>query len=177
MTINLDNIRERNVLNILANYAGTNPYIFNLKKEFKKKGKIKLTSNQTSYIKQNHDKEPVEIKKVIRISEYLGLSLQEKYNLSFTPEKILFEYILGETEKTYHIYGKLKKNQESEFYWIPKTQILDDPFFEEIDVEFDHNKYINTDTLSRTPFTHQIQGIKFLLSRTHCILADDMGLG
>jgi SWI/SNF-related matrix-associated actin-dependent regulator 1 of chromatin subfamily A len=69
-------------------------------------------------------------------------------------------------------------------YFIPKTQVLDDPYYEEIDVEVDFEKYTKLDqmvlkdgTVGRTPYEHQKQGIKFLLSRDGCLLADDMGLG
>src|SRR5690606_24165611 len=94
------------------------------------------------------------------------------------PEKILFEFILGENEKAYHVYGKLVKNQiKSEMYWIPKTMVIDDPYFTEIQVDVDFEKYKKMDSKNRTPYKHQEEGIKFLLSRNGCILADDMGLG
>jgi hypothetical protein len=63
-------------------------------------------------------------------------------------------------------------------YWIPKTQVTDDPYFEPIDVEVDFTKY--NDVLSKYGkklYQHQEGGVKFLLSRNGCILADDMGLG
>ena len=162
-----------------------NPYLKKLKNKFLKNKSFTLTDNQTKYIMRNHDKEPVFINKVIHISDYLGGELKKQENLSFVPERILFEYILGETEKTYHVYGKLKRNQEkSGMYFIPKTQVLDDPYHEEIDIEVDFEKYTKLDTfklkdgtIGRTPYEHQKEGIKFLLSKQGCILADDMGLG
>ena len=69
-------------------------------------------------------------------------------------------------------------------YWLPKTQVLDDPYFEEINIEVDFDKYQKMDTfplkggtIGRTLYEHQKEGVKFLLSRDGCILADDMGLG
>ena len=174
----LKDLLDRSIITLLGDYSGTNPYINDLKKAYLKKGKILLTDNQRNYIKLNYSKEPLKLDKIIRITPYLGETLKETEELTFIPAKILIEYLVGETERVYHVYGKVKQNQKtSKFYWLPKTQLLDDLFFEEIDVEVDFDKYNKLDQLSRAPFKHQIQGVKFLLSRTHCILADDMGLG
>lgn len=183
--MNLNDIQGRGALELLEKYEGKNPYLKKLKNKFLKNKSFTLTDNQTKYIMRNHDKEPVFINKVIHISDYLGGELKKQENLSFIPERILFEYILGETEKTYHVYGKLKRNQEkSGMYFIPKTQVLDDPYHEEIDIEVDFEKYTKLDTfklkdgtIGRIPYEHQKEGIKFLLSKQGCILADDMGLG
>ena len=119
------------------------------------------------------------INRVIGITKYLGEELQKQDGVSFTPEKILIEFILGETDKSYHVYGKLKRNQtESKMYWLPKTQITDDPYFEPINIEVDFEKYNKVLAKSKKKlYKHQEEGIKFLLSRNGCILADDMGLG
>jgi len=132
----------------------------------------------------NFDKEPLYMNKLVRISDYLGDELQKQDGREFTPKKVLIEYMLAETEKTFHVYGKLSTKQKSKMYFLPKTQVLDDPYFEEVDVEVDFDKYTALDkfelsdgTIGRTPYEHQKEGIKFLLSRKGCILADDMGLG
>lgn len=119
------------------------------------------------------------INRVIGITKYLGEELQKQDGVSFTPEKILIEFILGETDKSYHVYGKLKRNQtESKMYWLPKTQVTDDPYFEKINIEVDFEKYNKVLAKSKKKlYKHQEEGIKFLLSRNGCILADDMGLG
>jgi SWI/SNF-related matrix-associated actin-dependent regulator 1 of chromatin subfamily A len=177
--INLDDIRGRSALDLLKNYSGINPYIIKLKQDLLKNNKIKLTDNQTKYVADNHDKEPIFINRVVRITSYLGEELKRVDELSFTPEKILIEFILAETNKTFHIYGKLtKKQKESRLYWIPKTQVIDDPYFENLDVNVDFEKY-NTilEKYGKKLYKHQEDGIKFLLSRNGCILADDMGLG
>lgn len=183
--INLDDIKGRSAIDILENYSGKNPYIKKLRIKLSKNGKLGLTSNQTKYVLDNHDKEPIYINKVVSITEYLGKELQEKEGISFMPEKILIEYILAESEKTYHVYGKLKRNQEkSKMYFIPKTQVLDDPYYKEIDIDVDFEKYTKLDqfilkdgVVGRTPYEHQKDGIKFLLANDGCLLADDMGLG
>jgi len=176
--IKLDDIKDRSAINLLGTYKGKNPYILKMQTELKRNGKLMLTENQSKYIIDNFSKEPIKINRVVEISQFLGEEFQKKENLSFIPKKILIQFILAETEKTFHVYGKLKQNQtNSKMYWIPKTQLVDDPYFEPINVEVDFEKYVKLDTLHRQPYAHQKIGVKFLLSRNGCILADDMGLG
>jgi SWI/SNF-related matrix-associated actin-dependent regulator of chromatin subfamily A-like protein 1 len=177
--ITLDDLRGRSAISLLGKYNGINPYLLKLKNEFLKHNKISLTETQSKYILENHDKEPTYVNRVIGISRFLGEELQKKENLPFLPEKILIEFILAETDKVYHVYGKVKKNQkDSKMYWLPKTQVIDDPYFEPINVEVNFDKY--NDILSKFNkklYQHQEEGVKFLLSRNGCILGFDMGLG
>ena len=177
--INLEDLKGHSALSLLENYNGINPYLLKLKNEYIKNKKILLTETQSKYIIDNHNREPQYINRVIGITKYLGEELQKQEQLSFIPEKILIEFILAETDKTYHVYGKLKQNQkESKMYWLPKTQVTDDPYFEPLNVEVDFTKY--NEILAKSGkklYKHQEEGIKFLLSRNGCILADDMGLG
>lgn len=177
--INLDDILSVTVLETLKKYNGTNPYILKLQNEYIKNGKIILTEKQQQYINDNQSTEPIIIDKVVRITPYLGEQLQTQNNLKFKPEKILIETILADTEKTYHILGKLKQNQrESSMYFLPKTQVLDDPYFEAINIDVDFEKYNKVLAKSgKKLYKHQEEGIKFLLSRDGCILADEQGLG
>ena len=177
--INLDDIKGHSALSLLETYSGINPYLKKMRNDYLKNKKIQLTETQVKYIIDNHQKEPILINRIIGISKFLGEELQRQEELSFLPEKVLIEYILAENEKSYHIYGKIKKNQkESKMYWLPKTQILDDPYFEEIDVEVDFKKYNKIlSKQGKKLYEHQEKGIKFLLSRNGSILADDMGLG
>jgi hypothetical protein len=177
--INLNDLKGHSALSCLEQYDGTNPYLIKLKNEYLKNNKVKLTENQIKYILDNHNSEPQQINRVIGITKFLGEELQRSESLSFTPERILIEYILAENEKTFHIYGKLKKNQqESKMYWLPKTQVTEDPYFTPIDVNVDFTKYNNVLAKSdKKLYQHQEEGVKFLLSRNGCILADDMGLG
>jgi SNF2 family DNA or RNA helicase len=167
------------VTSLLEAYKGINPYLKKLRNDYLKNNKIQLTDTQIKYIQDNHEREPMLINRVVKITPYLGEELQKKYELKFQPEKILIEYMLAENEKAYHIYGKLKRNQvESSMYWVPKTQVLDDPYFEEINMDVDFDKY--NDILAKFGkklYSHQESGPKFLLGRNGCILADDMGLG
>lgn len=177
--ITLNDLKGHSAIGIIGNYNGINPFLLKLKHEYNKNGKLTLTDTQSKYILENHNREPQLINRVIGITKYLGEELQKQNELPFVPEKILIEFILAETDKSFHVYGKLKKNQkESKMYWIPKTQVTDDPYFEPINVDVDFTKY--NDVLAKQGkklYKHQEEGIKFLLSRNGCILADDMGLG
>ena len=177
--INLDDIKGHSALSYLEKYDGINPYLKKLKFEYLKNNKLALTENQSKYIIDNYNREPQHINRIIGITKYLGEELQKLEAMSFTPEKILIEFILAETDKTYHIYGKIKRNQkESKMYWIPKTQVTDDPYFEPINVDVDFEKYDKIlAKYKKKLFGHQKIGVNFLLSRNGCILADDMGLG
>jgi SWI/SNF-related matrix-associated actin-dependent regulator 1 of chromatin subfamily A len=177
--LNLDDIKGVTALAILDKYNGINPYILKMKLDYSKNRKLTLTENQSKYIVDNHEREPQQLNRVVSITKYLGDELQKKENLSFTPERVLIEFMLAETDKAYHIYGKLKRNQEqSRMYFLPKTQVLDDPYFEPLNVEVDLEKYNKVlAKQGKKLYKHQEEGIKFLLSRNGCILADDMGLG
>ncbi len=177
--INLEDIKGHSALGLLENYSGLNPYIKKMKKQYLKDKKVKLTETQIKYIIDNHEKEPILINRIINITKFLGEELQKQEELSFVPERVLVEYILAENEKTFHVYGKLKRNQkESKMYWLPKTQVLDDPYYEEINIDVDFEKYNKIlKKQKKKLYKHQEEGIKFLLSRNGNILADDMGLG
>ena len=175
--LDITKLKNRTTLIKLKEYNGPNEYIHRLKIEALN-GRVILTPSQVEYINDNYTSEPIEINKVIEITPFLGESLKEKWNLNHVPERILVEWLLTENDKTFHIRGKLYKNQKkSELYFIPKTQVNTDLFEEDIDVEVDFQKYADLDKLGRKAFKHQEEGIKFLLSKKKCILADDMGLG
>jgi hypothetical protein len=183
--INIDNIGEYKIQKKLLEYKGKNPYIIKIKNKFKTSGKQVLTQNQITYIENNYDKEPILINRVVAISDFLGESLKEQHNLSFIPKKILIGHILADNEKTYHATVKFTTKQlKSEMVFLPKTQILDDPYYEEANIDVDFEKYEKIDkfnnidgTLGRKVLEKQKDGIKFLLTRNGAILADQMGSG
>lgn len=177
--INLNDIKGRSAISLLEKYEGVNPYLLRLRNQYNKNNKLVLTENQVSYIIDNHNTEPQFLNKIVSITPYLGEELKKNEELSFTPEKVLIEFMLAETDKSFHVYGKLTtKQKESKMYWLPKTQVNDDPYFEEIEVDVDFDKYNNVlSKYGKKLYKHQEEGIKFLLSRNGCILSDDMGLG
>jgi hypothetical protein len=174
----LEDIKGRSALDLLETYEGYNPYILGLKTEYIKNKKLLLTDTQSRYIIDNIDRDPLYINRVVNITAYLGEEIKTKSSLDFTPERILIEFMLAETDKAYHVYGKLTKKSDSKLFWLPKTQVTDDPYFEAISVDVDFTKYNDILSLeNKKLYQHQEEGIKFLLSRNGCILADDMGLG
>lgn len=177
--ITLNDLKSQSAVALLEGYEGINPYLIKLKNAYLKNKKIPLTENQSKYIIDNHNRQPIFVNRVVGITEYLGLELQKADNVAFTPQKVLIEFILGETEKAFHVYGKLKQNQTvSKMYWLAKTQVLDDPYFEPINIDVDFTPYNNVLAKDgKKLYQHQEEGIKFLLARNGCILADDMGLG
>ena len=183
--IDLNKLKKRKAQNLLLEYKGENPYILKLKKELELYGKVNLTESQGKYIINNFDFKPILINRVIEITEYSAELLKKQNGLTILPKKILIEYILSDNTDRIHFYGKLKRNQvKSGMYYLSKTQLIDDPYFEPFVVDVNFEKYSENDefmlsdgTIGRTPYEHQKEGIKFLLSRDRCILALDMGLG
>lgn len=176
--LDLSKLKNRTVLLKLKEYDGPNEYIHRLRINALN-GKVILTPSQVAYINDNYTIDPIEINKVIEITSFFGEQLKEKWGLKHTPEKILVESLLAESEKAYHIKGKLYRNQKkSELYFIPKTQLNTDLFEDEIiDVDVDFKRLNNLSTLGRELFKHQEEAVKFLIRKKKGILADDMGLG
>lgn len=178
--LDISRLKNRITLDKLKLYDGPNEYIHRLRIDALK-GKVNLTPNQIRYIENNYDKEVIEINKIIEITPFFGEELKNKWELSFTPERLLVETLLVDDEKFYHVKGKLtRKQKKSELYFIPKSQVNTDIYSEDInesDLDIDFDKYTELNILGRTLFDHQKQGVKFLIPRDKCILADDMGLG
>jgi SWI/SNF-related matrix-associated actin-dependent regulator 1 of chromatin subfamily A len=176
--LDITKLKNRTTLIKLKEYDGPNEYIHRLRIDALN-GKVLLTPSQVEYINDNYTTEPIEINKLIEITPFFGEQLKERWELKHVPERILVESLLAESEKAYHVKGKLYRNQKkSELYFVPKTQVNTDLFEDEdIEIEVDFDKYQKLDKLNRRAFKHQEQGVKFLLSKKKCVLADDMGLG
>ena len=177
--VDLTKLRNKTTLDKIRNYSGSNEYILKMKRRLDSEGFFVLTTSQTDYVQENIDREPIEINKVVEISVYLAEQLKEKYELKNIPERIFVDSILSESDKSYHVKGKLYKNQKDNIlFYLPKTQIITDMFEESLDdIIIDFDTYKEIDSKNRTPFKHQEVGIKFLVKKNKAILADDMGLG
>ena len=177
--MDLTKLKSKTTLEKVRNYEGKNEHILKMKKKLENEGFFLMTPSQISYVEENYNVSPIELNKIVEITTYLGEQLKEKFNLKNIPEKVFIETVLSEGEKSYHVKGKLYKNQkENILYHIPKTQLLTDLFFEpyeDLDVDFDSVNKINKK--NRNLFPHQETAIKFLLKRGKSILSDDMGLG
>lgn len=177
--IDLTKLKNKTTLEKIRNYSGDNDHILKMKKRLDSEGFFVLTSSQISYIEDNHERDTMEINRVVDITPYLGEQLKEKYELKNIPERVFVEKFLTENDKSYHVKGKLYKNQkQSILFHIPKTQLLTDMFYEpyeDLEVNFDSVNKINKK--NRSLFKHQESAIKFLLKKNKSILSDDMGLG
>ena len=176
--LDIKDINNLDSESMLMTYEGKNPYITYMKKKMMSEKKYFLTNNQSKYVKNYYSIEPIKMNKVIELTNYYSEQLQEEHKLKHQPKKILLETLLAESDKAIHIICKLYKNQKDvKLIWIPKTQLLTDIHFEDIEVDVDFEKYQKLDKRGWSAFKHQESGIEFLLKNKKCILADDMGLG
>ena len=176
--LDVKDIKNLDGEDLLVTYEGNNPYINYMKKKFQTEKKYFLTNSQSKYVKKYFNVEPKKLNKVIELTNYFSEELKNEHKLKITPKKIFVETLLAESDKAIHIICKLYKTQKDvKLIWIPKTQILDDIHYEDIEVNIDFDKYSELDKRGWKAFNHQEDGIKFLLKNKKCILADDMGLG
>ena len=136
--LDIKNLKGVKAEEILKTYEGKNPYIRFMKKKYETESSYYLTSGQSKYVLDFHKTEPQKMDKVIEITEYYAETLKEEYKLKNLPKKIKVETLLVETDKAYHALCKMYKNQDGvKLLWIPKTQLLDDLMYEDVDVEID----------------------------------------
>jgi SWI/SNF-related matrix-associated actin-dependent regulator 1 of chromatin subfamily A len=166
----LDKVPEIVAKNILETYEGYNNQMLDWKKKFETNKSFKLTRPQSEYVIKYHEVVPKVARKNIVIVENFGEKLKETKELDFVPEKIWCEKLLCETDKAYHIWGKIYENQKNHAMWIPKSAIIQEE--KKLNREIDYSPYDN-----RPPLPHQKIAIEKLLSNDRFILADDMGLG
>jgi len=179
--VNMLDIKDINNLDVdilLSSYEGKNPYMRYMKKKMVTEKNYFLTNSQSNYIKSYYYFEPKVINKVIELTDYFSEQLQEEHKLKILPKKIFIDTLLAESEKAIHVLCKLHKKQDDfKLLWVPKTQLLDDIHYEELNIDIDFEKYVDLDKRGWKAFNHQEDGIKFLINNKKCILADDMGLG
>jgi len=154
---------------ILLSYSGANNYILQLKSYHTNNKSKQLTRNQSDYILSNYDKKPKVAKKWVEIDDFYAKTLMDNHLLPSPPKSIWVEKILSESEKAFHIWGKIFETKPLQDFWVPKNQIIPNT---ERKVEVDYSKYSH-----RTPYDHQKIAIEKLLGNDKFILADDMGLG
>jgi SWI/SNF-related matrix-associated actin-dependent regulator 1 of chromatin subfamily A len=166
----LDKVPEIVAKNILETYEGYNNQLIDWKKKFETNKSFKLTRPQSEYVIKYHEVVPKIARKDIAVVENFGEKLKETKELNFVPEKIWCEKLLCETDKAYHIWGKIFENEKNHAFWIPKSAIIQEE--KKLNREIDYSPYDN-----RPPLPHQKIAIEKLLANDRFILADDMGLG
>ena len=154
---------------ILLSYDGANNYILNLKDYIINSKTFTLTRSQSDYINKNYKDTPKIVRLWMEIEDYLSKELMTTKLLQKPPKKIWIEKLLSETDKAYHVWGKVLDAHPLNAFWVPKNQIVprEAP---DLDVDF-------TIFSHRPPFDHQKEAVTKLVSNKKYILADDMGLG
>ena len=154
----------------LLTYEGSNNQLLEYKRKFTEVKNFKLTRPQAEYVLKYKDITPKVARKHISIVSTFGEKIQEEKLLPVPPEKIWCEKLLCESDKAYHIWGKVLDSEQNNAFWLPKAAILQEE--KKLNRVIDYSPYDN-----RPPMEHQKVAIEKLLANDKFILADDMGLG
>ena len=175
MALSIEKIEQ--AYKLLKEYKGDNSYIIDLKNDVYAYKTISLNNFQAEFILNNYNKEPKYINKLVKIADWWGDKLQEKWEIDFSPRLLVISWYLGCTETHYLFYCKYRKSQEKAIMvFAPKNAVLTDFLLEDynnLDLDFDEIEKIS----GRKVMEHQKEACKFLISRKKCILADEMGGG
>lgn len=154
----------------LLKYEGSNNQLLEWKQKFETVKNFKLTRTQADYVLKYKDITPKVAKKYINIVSAFAEKIMEDRLLTKPPEKIWCEKLLCESDKAYHIWGKIIDSEQNHAMWVPKAVIVQPE--KKLDRIIDYSKYDK-----RAPMSHQKIAIEKLLANDKFILADDMGLG
>ena len=163
-------IPEIEARNILSTYEGSNNQLLDWKRKFKDVKNFKLTRPQSEYVQKYHEVTPKIARKHINIVSTFGEKIMEDRLLTTPPTKIWCEKLLCESDKAFHIWGKVLEVDQLSAMWLPKAAVVQEE--KKLDRVIDYTKYN-----SRPPMDHQKIAIEKLLANDKFILADDMGLG
>ena len=176
--------KKNTAIDLLKNYDGINTYLLALKRDIITYKKVdKLTDFNVDYILKNINYQIKDINKIVRVIDWYGDELKDKWETDFRIEKVLIKKLLGETDKFYHCFIQYRKNVEPSYAFLKKNGIIGNFLLEDyhnISIDFDRYDKLS---MSRTPDkprkikNHQKEAVQFLISRKKCILADDMGTG
>ena len=161
---------ESKALSLLESYEGGNNYLIELKRKSQINKRFYPTRNQSEYIINNHNNQPKVAKKWIILDAYFAKKLADDKLYTLIPDKVWVEKLLCDTEKAFHIWGRVFETEEFHDFWLPKAAIIKDNSVK--DVVIDYEKYSH-----RPPLQHQKESIQKLVENKKFILADDMGLG
>ena len=176
--------KKNTAIDLLKNYDGINTYLLALKRDVITYKKVdKLTDFNVDYVLKNINYQIKDINKIVRVIDWYGDELKDKWGTDFRIEKVLIKKLLGETDKFYHCFIQYRKNVEPSYAFLKKNGIIGNFLLEDyhnISIDFDRYDRLS---MSRTPDNprkiknHQKEAVQFLISRKKCILADDMGTG
>jgi SWI/SNF-related matrix-associated actin-dependent regulator 1 of chromatin subfamily A len=164
------NIPEIEAREVLFSYEGSNNQLLEWKRRFVEVKNFKLTRPQADYVLKYKDTTPKVARKYINIVSTFGEKLMDDKLLTIPPDKIWCEKLLCESDKAFHIWGKIVDSDKLSPFWLPKAAVIQPE--KKLDRVIDYSKYS-----SRPPMEHQKVAIEKLLANNKYILADDMGLG
>ena len=163
-------IPEIEARNLLSTYEGSNNQLLEWKRKFVEVKNFKLTRPQAEYVQKYHQVTPKVARKYINIVATFGEKIMEDRLLPIPPDKIWCEKLLCESDKAFHIWGKVIDSEQNHAMWLPKASVLQEE--KKLNRVIDYSPYDN-----RPPMEHQKVAIEKLLANDKFILADDMGLG
>ncbi len=155
---------------ILFSYAGSNNHLLELKRKALQLKNYSLSRTQADYIIKYEKVIPKVARKWVKVFASFSEKIREDRLLPNAPEQIWVEKLLCETDKAYHIWGKIIDADILHAFWMPKMAIV--PEEKKLNRTIDYSPYDN-----RPPMNHQKEAIEKLLANDKFILADDMGLG
>lgn len=164
------NIPEIEAREMLTTYEGSNNQLLEWKRKFTDVKNFKLTRPQSEYALKYKNVTPKVAKKYINIVSSFGEKIMEDRLLTSVPEKVWCEKLLCESEKAFHIWGKILDHEQLNAFWLPKAAVVQPE--KKLNRVIDYSPYG-----SRPPMDHQKIAIEKLLANDKFILADDMGLG
>lgn len=165
-------ILEIQAREILSTYEGANNQLLEWKQKFVAVKNFKLTRPQAKYVLDYKDVIPKVARKYLKIFPTFAEKIMEEKRLVLPPEKIWCEKLLCETDKAYHIWGKVTEKENMYAFWLPKGVIVLEE--KKIKYEIDYSKYNKP---GRPVMSHQKTAIEKLIPNDRFILADDMGVG
>jgi SNF2 family DNA or RNA helicase len=159
-----------------------NPYVKMIKRQYDRGGKV-LSEFEVDYIINNHDYEPKDMNRVVKITKELGEKLFEKHNLEFVPEKIRIGRVIGEMGDSLHCYIQYRQSVPPFLAFVSRRGILDS--VEKVDwknyeVDFEpFDEKLSKLNPPRRLKQHQKEAVKWFMSipNHRAIIADDMGVG
>ena len=166
-TLNIPEIEARE---ILSTYEGSNNQLLEWKRKFNEVKNFKLTRPQAEYVLKYKDITPKVARKYIDIVSTFGEKIMDEKLLTTPVEKIWCEKLLCESDKAYHIWGKMIESEQMNAFWLPKAAVVQPE--KKLNRVIDYTPYSH-----REPMEHQKVAIEKLLANDKFILADDMGLG
>jgi hypothetical protein len=163
-------IPEIEAREILLNYEGSNNQFLDWKRKITEVKNFKLTRPQSEHVMKYKDVVPKVARKYINIVSTFGEKIMEERFLPKAPERIWCEKLLCDSDKAFHIWGKVLDSDQLSAMWLPKAAIVQEE--KKLNRVIDYSPYD-----VRPPMEHQKVAIEKLLANDKFILADDMGLG